>query len=57
MANDADTALRRLLIGNQRFVSAAMTHPNQSPARRSETTGEQQPFAAILGCADSRVPP
>jgi carbonic anhydrase len=34
-----------------------VTHPNQSPARREEVACEQQPFAAILGCADSRVPP
>jgi carbonic anhydrase len=52
-----DERLRRLLAGNQRFVAGNATHPNQSPVRRQEVVAEQQPVAAILGCADSRVPP
>ena len=32
-------------------------HPDESLARRKELEGAQHPFAVILGCADSRVPP
>jgi carbonic anhydrase len=50
-------ALDRLLDGNARFVGARLENPNRTPERRAEILGGQQPFAAILGCADSRVPP
>ena len=32
-------------------------HPDESLSRRKELEGTQHPFAVILGCADSRVPP
>lgn len=47
----------RLMAGNRRFVAGQPAHPDQTPARRSELAAGQRPFAAILGCADSRVPP
>jgi carbonic anhydrase len=50
------TALKQLMEGNARFVSGKGTHPHQSLARLQETAAAQYPFAAILGCADSRVP-
>jgi carbonic anhydrase len=50
-------ALDRLMAGNARFVAAHMENPNRSPERRAQLLGGQEPFAAILGCADSRVPP
>ena len=52
-----DDALATLMAGNARFVSGGLTSPNQSPARRSALTSGQSPYATILGCADSRVPP
>ncbi len=52
-----DEALERLLTGNQRFVAGRPVYPDQTAARRQELTRGQHPFAAILGCADSRVPP
>ena len=52
-----DQALDKLMKGNQRFVNGWPDRPNQSAYRRREITGGQQPFAVILGCADSRVPP
>lgn len=54
---NADDALARLLEGNRRFVESVPTHPDQGAARRSLLTGGQSPFAIILACSDSRVPP
>lgn len=52
-----DAALRQLLDGNKRFMSASLTHPNQDDTRRISLESGQAPFAAVLACADSRVPP
>ena len=52
----AEQALTRLMNGNQRFVTGNLTHPNQNPDQRSVLVESQNPFAAILSCADSRVP-
>ncbi|QLE55815.1 carbonic anhydrase [Nostoc sp. TCL26-01] len=49
-------ALNRLIEGNKRFVDGKRLNPNQSRLRLQETAVAQYPFAAILGCADSRVP-
>ena len=56
-AVSAGSALQRLLDGNARYMSAGPSHPNQTTARRTEITGGQHPFAIIVGCSDSRVPP
>src|SRR4051812_41593914 len=50
-------AITLLKEGNQRFVRGGALHPRQNKTRRAETTASQHPFAAVLGCADSRVPP
>jgi carbonic anhydrase len=52
-----DKALKLLVAGNQRYVKARLQHPNQTSSRRVETAKAQHPFAVILSCADSRVPP
>lgn len=52
-----DQALERLRHGNQRYVRARPDHPDQSSGRRAEVAQGQHPFAVILGCSDSRVPP
>ncbi len=49
-------ALRPMLAGNQRFVARKRKSPNQDVVRLNEVAKGQKPFAAILGCADSRVP-
>lgn len=49
--------LQRLLEGNRRFVAGKPEHPHQSHEHRTTLLGEQSPFAAIVGCTDSRVPP
>ena len=51
-----DEALAKLIEGNQRFVNQKRINPNQTGQRLSETAESQAPFAAFLGCADSRVP-
>lgn len=53
----ADQALKLLLEGNQRYTSHRVTHPHQDGSRLLETSNTQNPFATILTCADSRVPP
>ena len=49
--------LTRLREGNARYVSGALAHPGQDPHQRVKVAVGQKPFAVILGCADSRVPP
>ena len=56
-SGDQGDALARLLAGNHRYVSGTVAHPNQTAGRRRAVAGSQHPFATILGCADSRVPP
>ncbi|MFA6074679.1 MAG: carbonic anhydrase [Negativicutes bacterium] len=53
----AAIAIQKLNDGNQRFVDAKFLHPNQTTARRIELVAGQQPFAVILTCSDSRLPP
>lgn len=53
----ADEALRRLIEGNKRFESGTSRHPDRDPARRIDVAEAQRPFAVILTCSDSRVPP
>ncbi|MBG0564231.1 carbonic anhydrase [Actinoplanes aureus] len=50
-------ALHALLDGNRRFVAGRAHHPRQGPDRIREIAAGQDPFAVILGCADSRVAP
>jgi carbonic anhydrase len=56
-APGADAVLKELRAGNARFVAGKPTHPDASTGRRAELAKGQHPKAAILGCADSRVPP
>lgn len=53
----ADKALALLMAGNARYVGHREVHPDTTPERRAELTKGQHPYAVILGCADSRVPP
>ncbi len=57
MNDSARPHLGDLLRGNERFASGAPAHPRRDAARRRETAPGQQPFAAVLSCSDSRVPP
>ena len=51
-----DAALKQLMDGNKRFVDRKRQNPNQDLVRLAEVAKSQKPFAAILGCADSRFP-
>jgi carbonic anhydrase len=51
-----DLAVAELLQGNKRFSSQKVNQPNRGTFRLREVAKGQKPFAAILGCADSRVP-
>ncbi len=51
-----DGAFNELLQGNKRFASQKTKAANRGVFRLREVAQGQQPFAAILGCADSRVP-
>lgn len=48
---------KKLLEGNLRFVSGKSIHGNQSLERVKDVVKGQHPFAIIVGCSDSRVPP
>ncbi|MEG3989154.1 carbonic anhydrase [Microcoleus sp. S28C3] len=51
-----DAALKQLMDGNKRFVDSKRQNPHQDFGRLTEVAKTQKPFAAILGCADSRFP-
>ncbi|MFE9773765.1 carbonic anhydrase [Streptomyces sp. NPDC005931] len=52
-----DEALRALAAGNARWRAYRERHPDENRAVRRELVHGQHPFAVILGCVDSRVPP
>jgi len=53
----AEEALRELAAGNRRWRTFHERHPDETPAVRQSLTTAQHPFALVLGCIDSRVPP
>jgi carbonic anhydrase len=50
-------AISKLKEGNGRYTSGNLQHPGQTTERRTELAKTQHPFAAIISCSDSRVPP
>ena len=58
MADKQESDLKRLLAkGNQRFATMHPKHPHESKKRMLEIAKDQHPFAAVVCCSDSRVPP
>lgn len=52
-----EDALKTLMDGNRRFVSGSSTaHEHDLEILRRHVVAKQEPFAAVLSCADSRVP-
>lgn len=56
MAITPEIAWAELAAGNERFATGTATHPHADAARLAEVVAGQHPRAAVLGCADSRVP-
>jgi len=53
----ADAAIALLNEGNRRFATGQPQYPHDGAERRAETSRGQHPFATIVSCSDSRVPP
>lgn len=53
----ADDALARLKEGNKRFIAAERSSLSVDAQLRDQLSKEQKPFACIVTCSDSRVPP
>jgi carbonic anhydrase len=53
----ADEALARLVAGNERFVRGEARFPTVQKEMLAALAKGQRPYATILGCSDSRVPP
>ena len=52
-----DAALAQLMAGNKRFTTGKSTaHAEDLAILKQNTVEKQEPFAALLSCADSRVP-
>ena len=56
-AYTADEALARLVAGNDRFIRGEARFPTVQKELLAELAKGQRPYATILGCSDSRVPP
>jgi carbonic anhydrase len=56
-AYTADQALTRLKEGNARFIAGHARFPTVQREVLADLAKGQQPYATILGCSDSRVPP
>ena len=52
-----DRFLQKLLTGNKRYLDGKPAYPNQTPERRRNVVKGQHPFAVVVSCSDSRVPP
>lgn len=50
-------AWRLLVEGNRRWVRGRLEHPNTDLARRRQVAAGQHPFATVISCIDSRLPP
>jgi len=53
----ADEVLARLVAGNTRFVRGEARFPTLQKEVLAELAKGQRPYATIIGCSDSRVPP
>ena len=56
-APTADQALARLIAGNERFMRGEARFPTVQKEILAELAKGQRPYATIIGCSDSRVPP
>lgn len=56
-AMTGDQAVQRLLDGNARFVAGTLMSLGNLVQERAQAVSGQSPFAVIVSCSDSRVPP
>jgi carbonic anhydrase len=54
--SDSDAALEELLAGNRRFTTGRTSSHRRDLAILQQMMERPEPFAAVLSCADSRVP-
>jgi len=54
---DVLSSWEKLLEGNKRFVSGNLAKKDFSLEKRKELLKGQKPYAVVVGCSDSRVPP
>ena len=52
-----EAALERLMAGNKKFMAGSLVATAAVAERRADVANGQRPFAMVLCCADSRVPP
>ena len=55
-ASTPEEAIAKLVAGNERYVNEKSIYPRADIDRVEETAPHQAPFAAVVGCSDSRVP-
>jgi carbonic anhydrase len=55
--SSADAVLARLVAGNERFIRGDARFPTVPHEALAGLAKAQRPYATILGCSDSRVPP
>jgi len=53
----AEEGLQRLMDGNARFLNGTARFPTVRKDVLAAMASEQHPYATIIGCSDSRVPP
>ena len=53
----AEEGLKRLMDGNERFLNGTARFPTIQKDVLAALAHEQRPYATIIGCSDSRVPP
>jgi carbonic anhydrase len=55
--SNSEAALQRLREGNGRFIAGKPLRTDHLAERRAEVAKNQQPFAVLISCSDSRVGP
>jgi carbonic anhydrase len=56
-SSEQHSPLEKLIAGNTRFAAGKPTHPDETLERIRDLKRGQHPFAIVVSCSDSRVPP